>query len=449
MEVTVQDMMAARDRRAALQRELLSRYGRTLLCFTLNIPGPVKDSALIREGFALGKRALQDGFLRLGAAPLFFEEHTDFTGCEAFYVLPLPALQVKQMAADIEETSPLGRLFDLDVLSSDGTKVERQEIGLPGRRCLLCGQSAQVCARSRTHSVEALQKETRRILKEAVRAAFSGRIAELCTRALLYEVNVTPKPGLVDRANNGSHRDMDIFTFADSACALYPYFVRCAAIGLDTAGRPAPETFEALRPAGRLAEGWMLRATGGVNTHKGAIFSMGLLAAAAGRLCRLSFLSAEAVLSECRAMTEGLTARDFAGLSPENAQTAGQRLYTAYGFTGVRGEAERGFPLVSQVGLPRLREALSAGCSINDAGCAALIALMAENTDTNVLHRSSLEAQRDLCARAAALLHGNPFPGREALSSMDADLIRQNISPGGSADLLALCFFLYFLEEAD
>ena len=193
----------------------------------------------------------------------------------------------------------------------------------------------------------------------------------------------------------------------------------------------------------------MLRATGGVNTHKGAIFSMGLLAAAAGRLYRLSSLSAEVVLSECRAMTEGLTARDFAGLSPENAQTAGQRLYTAYGVTGVRGEAERGFPLVSQVGLPRLREALSAGCSINDAGCAALIALMAENTDTNVLHRSSLEAQRDLSARAAALLHGNPFPGREALSSMDADLIRQNISPGGSADLLALCFFLYFLEEAD
>ena len=99
----------------------------------------------------------------------------------------------------------------------------------------------------------------------------ADRIARDACRALLYEVNVTPKPGLVDRNNNGSHRDMDIFTFADSACALYPYFKSCALQGL--AGKENPqELFCSLRPLGREAEEQMKQATNGVNTHKGAIF---------------------------------------------------------------------------------------------------------------------------------------------------------------------------------
>ncbi|MBO4378092.1 MAG: triphosphoribosyl-dephospho-CoA synthase CitG [Clostridia bacterium] len=446
MEVTVLDMMNARDRRAEKQRELLSRYGETLLCFTMNIPGPEKDNPLFREGFRLGCRRLRRGFLRLGTAPLFQEEKIYFTGCEAYYVLPLPALEVKKMAADIEEADAVGRLFDLDVLRPDGSKVERQEIGLGGRRCLICGNSAQACARSRTHSVAELRQKTDSILLEAVRADRQETVARLACRALQYEVLTTPKPGLVDRVNSGSHRDMDVFTFAASIVALSPYFAKCAGLGMKMSGEEAPALFEALRLPGRIAEGEMLEATGGVNTHKGAVFSLGILCAAAGRLERADW-QADKLLNTAAAMTRGLTEGDLNGLTRENAKTFGQKLYLEHGIRGVRGEAEQGFPLVREYGYPALKSALAQGYSMNDAGCAALIALMAHNTDTNIIHRGGMDALKEVMREAAALLEKESVPSADALEAFDRELISKNISPGGSADLLALCYLLYGLEE--
>ena len=229
-------MMDARDRRAERQRELLSAYaGQTLLSFTLNIPGPEKDSPLIRRGAALGRRLLDRGLLRLKVRPLYAETAENFTGPESFFVLPLPPLEVKRVAADIEEASPAGRLFDLDVLRPDGSKVDRRE----------------VCARSRTHTVAELRRRVDEILTGALRADDCRETARLACQALLDEVNTSPKPGLVDRFNAGSHRDMDIFTFAAAVPALYPYFFRCAEIGADLVAEPAVETFRGLRVQGR------------------------------------------------------------------------------------------------------------------------------------------------------------------------------------------------------
>lgn len=447
MDVTVQDMMQARDRRAEKQRQMLARHGRCLLCFTMNIPGPEKDNALIRQGFALGQRRLEQGFSRLGAEPVERETVLAFTGCEGYYALPLEPLEAKRMAADIEEYDPLGRLFDMDVLRPDGSKVERREVGLPERKCLICGGEARACARSRTHSVAELRERTDAILRAAVREQEIADIARLASQALLDEVLTTPKPGLVDRANSGSHRDMDIFTFAASAAALRPYFERCARLGQETADEPPQAAFAALRLPGRVAEGEMLEATAGVNTHRGAVFSLGVLCAAAGRVGRENWRM-EALTDACAALTEGLTARDFEGLTPQTARTFGQRLYLAEGIAGVRGEAEQGFPTARLYGCPKLKAGLAAGLSLNDAGRAALLAIMAHNTDTNVIHRGGMDAQRRVSARAAELLAREPFPGEAALAALDAELIRENISPGGSADLLSLCYLLYSLEEA-
>ena len=257
----------------------------------------------------------------------------------------------------------------------------------------------------------------------------------------------TPKPGLVDRANSGSHRDMDFFTFQASAAALWPYVARCAEIGMDTHSLPPEETFSRLRTPGKLAEGDMLRATAGVNTHKGAIFSIGILCGALGRLERQQRRCPERVLAECAAMNKGLTARDYAGLTPETAKTAGQRLYLRYGITGVRGQAEAGFPVVLNIGLPRLEEGLALGKSINEAGCAALIAMLAATVDTNMIHRGGYEAQQQAARELSALLNREPFPRRETLLALDADYIERNLSPGGTADLLALAYMMHFLKE--
>lgn len=444
MEVSLTEMLEAREKRAWQQRELLRR-GRTMICFTMNIAGPIKNSPLIGSGYDLGKRLLLGQLDVAGVAVSDFEEVREKTGNECILLVDAEPLTVKAITAELEDYAPIGRLFDMDVLRPDGSKVERQELGLPGRKCLLCGESAQVCARSRKHSVAELQAKTREILQEAVDEWDSREAARLACQALLYEVAITPKPGLVDRENSGSHRDMDFFTFQASAAALQPYFAQCVRIGRQ--GGAPEETLRALRLPGKLAEAEMRRATVGVNTHKGAIFSMGILCGALGRLDRESWGNPDRILDECAAMAKGIVSEDYRDLTPETAKTAGQKLYLRYGITGVRGQAEAGFPAVREAGLPTLEAALSAGKNINEASCAALLALLVHTADTNMIHRGGFDGMQQATLEVREILDRENFPSRETLESLDKRFIEKNLSPGGSADLLALTLFLHFLRE--
>ena len=206
-------------------------------------------------------------------------------------------------------------MFDMVDLCPEGTKIDRAELGLPPRLCLICGGPARECARSRTHSAEQLQARTKELLTQALEEEDSILIARLASQALLYEVCTTPKPGLVDREGNGSHKDMDIFTFMNSASALWPYFQACSRIGMQTARLSPEKTFQQIRFRGQRAEADMLAATRGINTHKGAIFSLGILCSALGRLPKELWKMPDAVLKECAAMTAGLVAADFAVLT--------------------------------------------------------------------------------------------------------------------------------------
>ena len=444
MEVSLTEMLEAREKRAWQQRELLRR-GRTMICFTMNIAGPIKNSPLIGSGYDLGKRLLLGQLDVAGVAVSDFEEVREKTGNECILLVDAEPLTVKAITAELEDHAPIGRLFDMDVLRPDGSKVERQELGLPGRKCLLCGESAQVCARSRKHSVAELQAKTREILQEAVDEWDSREAARLACQALLYEVAITPKPGLVDRENSGSHRDMDFFTFQASAAALQPYFAQCVRIGRQ--GGAPEETLRALWLPGKLAEAEMRRATVGVNTHKGAIFSMGILCGALGRLDRESWGNPDRILDECAAMAKGIVSEDYRDLTPETAKTAGQKLYLRYGITGVRGQAEAGFPAVREAGLPTLEAALAAGKNINEASCAALLALLVHTADTNMIHRGGFDGMQQATLEVREILDRENFPSRETLESLDKRFIEKNLSPGGSADLLALTLFLHFLRE--
>ena len=212
--------------------------------------------------------------------------------------------------------------------------------------------------------------------------------------------------------------------------------------------RMPEETFERLREAGLGAERTMLRATGGVNTHKGAIFSLGCVLGACGRLwtpegpCR----EPEEILAECGRMSAPAAEGFFAALTRENARTAGERLYVETGERGVRGEAAGGFPAVLKIGLPALRAALDQGAGLEEAGTAALLALTAGTADTNLFARGGMEGQRWAVRQAGALLEGGPRPDPEAVRALDRAMIQRNLSPGGCADLLAITYFLYFMQ---
>ena len=446
-QVTLIDMLDARERRAFRQQKLLSTHQSPMICFTMNIAGPIKNSALIRKGFELGNRYLKEQLQIAHMDCLYYEEINEATGNEAYYVIQSDPLLIKKLTSDLEDESELGRLFDMDVIHPNGEKVDRTELGLSPRRCLICGGPAKECARSRTHTVEQLQERTLQILTKAMEDFQAKKAASLACRALLYEVCTTPKPGLVDRSNSGSHQDMDVFTFMSSASALWPYFETCTRIGMSTAKLPAPETFLRLRSAGKKAEANMFSATDGVNTHKGAIFSVGILCASLGRLPEEQWKIPDKVLLECAAMTKGLVEHDFAGLTEENAYTVGQKLYLHHQITGIRGQMEDGLPAVRDAGLPVLKEGLARGLSLNDAGCAALLSLMVSATDTNLIARSNLATQQKTVEQLKELLAKTPYPDRQTLEELDRKFIEKNLSPGGSADLLAITYLLYFLEN--
>ena len=277
------------------------------------------------------------------------------------------------------------------------------------------------------------------------------RIGACAVEAMLYEVSATPKPGLVDRANNGAHHDMDFFTFMSSAAALRGSFDAFARIGVQHQAGPLHEMLPALQQAGRTAEQQMFALTQGVNTHKGMIFSLGMLAGAAGRLAAQGeTLTAEKLCRTVAALCTGITAAAYAGIREQGQLTKGEAMYLKYGVTGVRGEVENGFPTVRRTGLPVCRELREKGLAINDVLVGTLIALMAENQDTNILGRHDLEtlqAVQQAAKDVLALGSVGTEAGRRAICRMDEEFIERYISPGGSADLVAATHFLYEMER--
>lgn len=446
MNITLYEMLQARERRAELQQNLLRTYGLPLISFTMNIAGPQKDSPLIRRGFRTGCQqlaaALTEKHIKIIESKICLEH----TGCEAYYVIEAEEYLIKRLCVQIEDASPLGRLFDFDVLDRNGIHIPREKVGKSERCCIICGSPGRSCAARRLHPVEQLQAATTAILSNHFQQSDQQQISSLALRSLLDEVCITPKPGLVDRANNGSHKDMDIFTFTASASALAPYFLRCVSLGQQTQLLPPDETFALLRTEGMQAEQTMYQATGGVNTHKGAIFTMGIICGAVGRLwnaekpCR----DLKTILDMCSQMTKHAMNADFLQIKEENiGQTIGQTLYLQYGLTGIRGEAASGFPSVSRIGIPIFQSALRAGKNYNDASAITLLHLIASVSDTNMISRGGIKEAQNAATQIQALLAIQPFPDRATITELDTAFIQKNLSPGGCADLLAATLFLY------
>lgn len=438
MEVSILEMLEARENRVRQQQQLLDKCGVPLICFTMNIAGPQKISPLILRGFEAGLSMLDNKLPK--NAVLHRQITTECTGYEAMYAVSMNAKELKTICVATEEASPLGRLFDMDVLDAVGNKLERQQL----RSCLVCGAPGRGCAAGRLHTVSQLQAATTSILRNHFAEADRKMFAKKAVQCLIDEVNTTPKPGLVDRRNTGSHNDMTIDLFIASAHALKPYFEICVKHGQETAHLPASETFPLLRQAGLVAEDTMYRATGGVNTHKGAIYTLGVLCGALGRLWTpekpVSPLSQ--IFSQCAKIVQCSVSQDFA---VADGSTAGQRLFLSRGRKGIRGEVAAGLPSVSKISLPILTEGINKGLSREQAGIAALIHLIANVDDTNLYHRGGAEGAAWAARAARDLLQTDLFPNAHNVEAMDGAFIARNLSPGGCADLLAVTYFLHSL----
>lgn len=447
--VTSVELRAARDRRVLKKWELLTPGGEICLVeFSLNIAGAVKTFPFARAAFREEVRELSDRLSRFSV--LKTEVYEKNTGDCAFFLLKSQAIQVKKFLVSVEESHPLGRLFNLDVCGPDGISVKRHDLGLLPRTCLVCGEDAHVCAEKKSHSMELIQWQTAKLFLEFFRDRAADQAASAAVRGLLYEVSTTPKPGLVDRNNSGSHRDMNFFTFLDSSASLIPWFREFFCLGWDHSSEPNEQIFERLRYAGQRAETAMFSSTGGINTHKGLVFASAILCGALGKVhagqeLPLPFTD---VLQECRRLGK-CSLSDLH--RPPNVQTTlptnGERIFTAYGIRGARGEAAAGFPSAVQIGLPALRKWLSAGFSLNDSAAMALLTLISEVDDTNMVHRGGPELAKKRKEQAKILLSAVTKENfKETLYTLDHQYMTENLSPGGCADLLAVSLMFHFLS---
>ena len=269
-------------------------------------------------------------------------------------------------------------------------------------------------------------------------------VADYAGRAVLTELLVTPKPGLVDRRNSGAHHDMDFQTFLASARAIAPWWRRFVEKGRETAGAPVDALLPLVRPTGVLCEQAMFQATRGVNTHKGAIFSLGLLCVGAGRLAahRIA-LTRERLCAQVAHMCAGIVERELGG--QREPRTAGERVFRRHGLGGARSEAASGFALVRAAALPAYDELRRSGYRDEVALLQVLLRLLAVNADTNVVSRGGLEGLEYVRHYARRLLRegGALAPdGMEKMAAFDDALIARRLSPGGCADLLGVAWFL-------
>jgi triphosphoribosyl-dephospho-CoA synthase len=278
------------------------------------------------------------------------------------------------------------------------------------------------------------------VAKRVGSAARTGLVADLAVHALLEEAELTPKPALVDRRGGGAHDDMDLGMLFSSAYALRPTFRDLATRAYGCT--PSRRLREELAAIGRRGETTMFAITGGVNTHRGAIWALGLLTAAA------AMAPAGAPPADIAAFAGRVAS--FPDHCAPTEVSHGSLVTRRYGVAGARGEARRGFPNVVGIALPVLRATREAGQPERLARLDALVALIAHVDDTCLLHRGGRPALRDAQAGARAVIAvgGNAtLAGRRAVRSLEMTLLRHNASPGGSADLLAAALFLDALDR--
>jgi triphosphoribosyl-dephospho-CoA synthase len=266
-------------------------------------------------------------------------------------------------------------------------------------------------------------------------------MAALARQALIAEAELTPKPGLVDRRGGGAHTDLSLAIMRRSALTIEPYFCQMAFVSRET--RPSQQMRERLAVIGRDAERAMLKATGGSNSHKGAIWILGLLISAAA-------MQDEENVPASVVATTAMNIASFDDRATPRLVSHGDAVAKQYGVAGARGEALRGFPHVVDVGLPMLRGRRTSGATEQVARLDTLLSIMSRLDDTCLLYRGGktalIAAQEGAIAVERAGGSGTAI-GKQHLRHLDCQLLDLKVSPGGSADLLAATLFLDAVEQ--
>ena len=410
---TNDQILDSREKRYFEILELQKRY-RTIVVIKGNTPGKQKNPPLACFLVKLFAAMV----IRIG-----FDSVTEFTDYDGYYIILANNNDpdcLKRQLVEYEKNHPLGRLIDLDVYSSSG-KLSRPN----PRKCYICGKNAFDCIRNNRHQPSAITKA----YFDPISAYMESLIKKLIKEAVYDELDLEPKFGLVSKSSSGSHSDMEYGLMQRAYEAIEADLYRIFLTGFNASDRGG--LLDVIRPIGREAEKKMLEATNNINAYKGLIFNLGIILAACGWI--LSGMREEQdVFMVVAAIAANIT-KELEG----EPLTFGQLAFKEYGFKGARGEAERGYPNV-QKALTKLRD-LSW-----ESRMSALVGLIAATEDTVLLKRSgSLDAYR---------IHQSRFQeigvfDLKTVTELTNYSIKNNLSFGGSADLLIVACFMHRLKD--
>lgn len=419
------DFLEARDARQAALQLALGTDASTLIALGTNIPGPEK----LRPGLTA---LMAQGLAELRHLPDFrvLQEGRDLLGPFALVQTRHDPEATKRLAVGIECEQPAARLLDMDVYRADGSPVDRRSLGLESRACLCCPEAALTCIRLQRHTLAARLARVDQLLKPFLsegRRFSPEQLAERLVQGAQRELDLTPKPGLVDRHDAGAHPDLSYAKMQDSIALLPEYFDAL----LGAVRRKA--SLEDLVRVGREAEARMAAAIQS-NAHKGYLFLAGLLLLGASQ--------GDGSEASLRASIAEFSARFF--VHHEARNTHGAELRTRLAVGGIRVEAEAGLPSVFDVGLPNYRESLASGCDGERAAWHLMALLMQRVEDTTTLQRGGPEGLVRLKtdgAKLQRLLEQGRDP-RPFLTDLNHDYTARKLTLGGVADCMALCFAL-------
>ena len=454
----IQSLLKAREERWH-NKLALAKHGWHVVSLQLNLPGyPKNDETTDLFVKLIDKQFVR--FLKANIPGKYKEERKGFidkAGDCVFYLIPAKGVEsqeLKELTERFEERHPLGRIIDLDVLDTKGKLISSGKY----KKCFICDQPAHLCRKETKHP----QEEVRKAMLEAINAYIEkermhnciNRFSSWAVKSLLYEVSLTPKPGLVCRSSTGAHSDMDFLSFINSIAALTPFFKELGWIAVNMQGNDMSQILPLVREVGLKMEEAMFEATGKVNTHKGAIFLMALSMFSAVRVIyKKRKFKAGIFAATVQQLTKGMIQRELCSVEEGSRMTHGESCFLHFGLkgSGARGEAEQGLPTVMHHAMPFIKETEISVEAINDKDMFAILAplllkIMSVNNDTNVLFRHGEEVLEELKKKSAAALLEMQQGSKMKYDELVEWCNSTKISPGGSADLLSVTLFLNFCQ---
>ena len=439
--------MAARDERAVL-RQAIARKGYACVSLSLNVPGYPKSNLVTGIFFDL---CLTDLKYHLASHTVVVFQQDTILRCDAagdFFLAPFAFISgqpayVKQICEEFETQHLLGRFLDVDVNDESGETISSGE----SKPCFYCKEKPAIeCRRLGSHRQDKVRAfmfgEMEIYCKKRQNSKIAKSLSALALRAILREISLTPKPGLVDKHSNGSHHDMNFQTFAESSAAISVHFEELVLAGCNFDNKDFTRALPLIRKIGLQMETAMYEATGNVNTQKGIIFLIGLSLFTCGKIfSEQNFFALERFPSIVKDICLDLVVKEL-GNPKRLVISHGEEIFLKHGFGGARGEAESGFQTVFEQAWPILEET----GELDDTHLIrCLLAIASVNQDTNILYRKGIEVLTEFQRRCKiALADFTEENYREVIAYCD----KEKISPGGSADLLAVSIFIWSVNNA-